>query len=213
MGRISRYDAQGDDGPKRKKSRAEVAPKAVAAAAPPPPSNASKSASNKLRDVKRALAKLAKKTDAADAEASKAHAEALEEKVARLERRQAFNTEEQARKAKLKKQMGSNRKATFMEQRKVAKLLKKADTDADKAKYATYLEYIKRFNAHASGKLKYISLLTDKLSEEDQAKREEFLQRAQASLEAKATAKEDGGDGFFEEEEEEEESGQESEEA
>ncbi|KAH9249436.1 hypothetical protein BASA81_012798 [Batrachochytrium salamandrivorans] len=210
MGKISRYDAQGDDGPKRKKSKAEFTPK-VDTPAPPPPSNASKSASNKLRDVKRALAKLAKKADAAEVEADKAHVEALEEKVARLERRQVFNTEEQARKAKLKKQVESNRKATFMEYRKVTKLFKKSETEGDKAKYANYLEYIKRFNANASGKLKYISLFDSKLSEENQVKREEFLQRAQASLEAKTVAKkEEGGDDFFEEEEESgEESGEE----
>lgn len=205
MGKISRYDVLGDDDKKSKKHGKPPKADALRKAKPEEtkkPSDqpvSSKSSSNKLRDVKRALAKLNKKQGTPEA-AEEAHVEALKEKIGLLEKRLQYNTENEAKRTAIKKQSTHNRKTTFLESRKLAKLFKKATTDEEKEELLVQMEYVKRFTKYTSGKIRYISLFDTKLSDEDKVKREDFLRRAREALEAKAEARENNeADEFFEE--------------
>jgi hypothetical protein len=205
MGKASRYDTGVDDSAKAKKQKAKRSAPILSKAAPGGASVVikTKSASNRLRDAKRALAKLAKQEDKPPAEEEDGHSRALEQKVYGLERKKEKNAKEKADKLAKKKQTGKDRLAMVIEKKKVRRLLKKCKEE-EAPKLQGYLLYIKRFPLLSDGKISYISLFDDSMDEEKKQRRADFLLRCQEE-------DSDQGGSSDEEEEEEAEGGQVSE--
>jgi len=207
MGKLSRYDAgelPEDRKKRRKTSRHAPAPSkhsstdsarrpAKQEKRPEPGVKKSRSISNRVRDVKRLLAKVT------DEEMKRA----LQSKLERLNRKFELKEKQDV----LKKLSEKNRKIQFIDQKKLEKRLKRSKDEEETELIKNDMEYVRTFPKDR----RYISLFDSSLDEETKKERDDLrIQAAVARAKRKesetseAGSDQEGfGDDFFKEEAEE----------
>ena len=177
MVKLSRYDIRGEVEEKvgKRKRKVSGVPLPQARKQTPAANSAKpKSLSNRLRDTKRALAKLDKAgKSSSDAEKKSV----LGEKLSKLTSQKERQNEEQL----VKREIERMRKVKFLELKKVQRKLAKVDDSTERRELLVELEYNKNFPSEKP----YIPLYSDKISEMQRADQEKLLAKARKRVNTK----------------------------